>query len=316
MTLSSSQKAALTRAVGDRSVRWDVPLASRTTYRIGGPADALVTLLAVEELQRVLALCRSEGLRWKVVGRGSNILADDDGFRGVIIVLEGKFKYIVRQGPVTERQTIVHAGAAVGLPRLADWCSAEGLSGLEFAAGIPGSVAGAVIMNAGAWGEDMAGVVAAVELTGAEDTLVLDGQQLRLTYRCCESRSDWQADRVISAVLVRLKPEKQKVIKERMSQLLDKRRSSQPAGLPSGGCVFKNPPGMSAGRLIDEAGLKGTRIGDARVDETHGNFFVNCGAARAADIQALMKLVCERVYRHSGVRLEPELEFLPAEAGI
>ncbi|MEE4315026.1 MAG: UDP-N-acetylmuramate dehydrogenase [Desulfofustis sp.] len=316
MTLSSSQKAALTRAVGDRSVRWDVPLASRTTYRIGGPADALVTLLAVEELQRVLALCRSEGLRWKVFGRGSNILADDDGFRGVIIVLEGKFKYIVRQGPVTERQTIIHAGAAVGLPRLADWCSAEGLSGLEFAAGIPGSVAGAVIMNAGAWGEDMAGVVAAVELTGAEDTLVLDGQQLRFSYRCCESRSDWQADRVISAVLVRLKPEKQKVIKERMGQLLDKRRSSQPSGLPSGGCVFKNPPGMSAGRLIDEAGLKGTRIGDARVDETHGNFFVNCGAARAADIQALMKLVCERVYRHSGVRLEPELEFLPAEAGI
>jgi UDP-N-acetylmuramate dehydrogenase len=313
MVLSSSQKAALTSVVGARSIRWDVPLASRTTYRIGGPADALVTLLAVEDLQRVLALCRSEGLRWKVLGRGSNILADDDGFRGVIIVLEGKFKYIVRQRNATDRQTLVHAGAAVGLSRLADWCSAEGLSGLEFAAGIPGAVAGAVIMNAGAWGGNMAGVVAAVELTGAEDTLTLTGERMGFSYRCCESRPDWHADRVITAVLVRLEPEKPEVIRQRMRQLLDKRRSSQPSGIPSGGCVFKNPPGMSAGRLIDEAGLKGSRIGDARVDDTHANFFVNCGKARATDVQELMELVRERVYQHSGVRLEPEIEFLPAE---
>ncbi|MBE0585816.1 MAG: UDP-N-acetylmuramate dehydrogenase [Desulfofustis sp.] len=313
MPLSSSQKAALISVAGDRQVQWDVPLASRTTYRIGGPADALVTLLAVEELQRFLAVCRSEGLRWKVLGRGSNILAADDGFRGVIIVLEGKFKYIVRQQDLPERQVSVHAGAAVGLTRLAGWCAGEGLSGLEFAAGIPGTVAGAVLMNAGAWGGEMAGVVVALELTGAEDTVMLTRQQLQFSYRCCQSRRDWQADRVVSGVLVQLERERPEVIRERIRQVLDRRRISQPSRLPSGGCVFKNPPGMSAGRLIDEAGLKGTRVGDARVDETHANFFVNCGAARAADVQALMALVRERVLERSGITLEPEIEFLPGE---
>jgi UDP-N-acetylmuramate dehydrogenase len=313
MPLSSSQKAALTSVVGDRPVQWDVPLASRTTYRIGGPADALVTLLAVEELQRVLVLCRREGLRWKVLGRGSNILAADDGFRGVIIVLEGKFKYIVRQQELQGRQVLVHVGAAVGLTRLADWCASEGLSGLEFAAGIPGTVAGAVLMNAGAWGGEMAGVVVALELTGAEDTVTLTRQQLQFSYRSCQSRLDWQADRVVSGVLIQLEREKPEVIRERIRQLLDRRRAAQPLRFPSGGCVFKNPPGTSAGRLIDEAGLKGTRVGDARVDETHANFFVNCGTARAADVRALMALVRERVFERSGITLEPEIEFLPEE---
>lgn len=313
MSLSASLKAVLAEVVGERPILWEAPLASWTTYRIGGPADALVTLHDGAEVRQLLALCRREGIRWKVLGRGSNILASDDGFRGLIIVLEGKFKYIVRQQEAVENRPVVQVGAAVSLPRLADWCCTEGCGGLEFTAGIPGTVAGAVIMNAGAWGAEMSRIVGEVELLGPDGSVALKAAQLRFGYRCCLSLREEFGDLVIGKVQIILEKDQPEGIRKRMRELQQKRRISQPVGLASGGCVFKNPAGVSAGRLIDEAGLKGMRIGDAQISETHANFFVNRGRASAADMLALIRLVRDRVQETSGNILEMEIEFLPAE---
>ncbi|BDD86363.1 UDP-N-acetylmuramate dehydrogenase [Desulfofustis limnaeus] len=312
--LSSSQKAALTGVVGSGSIRWNEPLSSWTTYRVGGPADALVTLLAVQELPRLLTVCCQQGIRWRALGRGSNILAADDGFRGVIIVLDGEFKYIVRQRQEGSR-VLVKTGAAVSLPHLSGWCGDEGYGGLEFAVGIPGSVAGAVMMNAGAWGGEISQVVVAVELVGPDGVHLEQAGDLRFGYRCCHALRGQRQQRVISAVQFLLNDAEPEIVKKKMRDFRERRNSSQPVGQASGGCVFKNPPGLSAGRLIDEAGLKGLRIGDAMVSDVHANFLVNCGRARALEIAQLIEVVRARVMAATGVLLETELELLAAEGG-
>ena len=309
MSMSSSLQAVLTGAVSGK-IQWNAPLSALTTFRVGGPADALVTLLDSAELQAVLDLCHREQITWKIVGRGSNILASDDGFRGIIVVLGDGFKQIDIGNKSNGRWCEVRAGGGVGLARLADWCAGHGLSGVEFAAGIPGTVGGAVAMNAGAWGREMADVIVSIELTDRKGVRELDRTALSFGYRRCDNLAGDTDSSVVSAASLRLKKEATEQILSTMSNLLQKRRERQPLGLASGGSVFRNPAGDSAGRLIDAAGLKGVRVGGAEVSDKHANFIVNRGGASAEDIRSLIAQIQHQVKTQSGVELIPEIEFI------
>jgi len=308
MSLSSSQKAVLTGVVRGK-IQWDAPLSAWTTYRIGGPADALVTLLDVEDLQEVLKFCRLEQLRWKLLGRGSNILAADEGFGGIVIVLGEGFKYIGRDPERDQGSNWVKSGAGVGLARLSSWCADSGLSGFEFASGIPGTVGGGVVMNAGAWGRSMADVIRSIELVDHEKIEIISEKHLNFSYRTCRALAG-RKNAVVTGVTMSLKTAAPEQIKETIRTLKEKRKERQPYGQPNCGSVFRNPEEISAGKLIDEAGLKGRRIGDAAVSEKHANFIVNCGQASAHDVLALIDEIKERVMQTSGVELIPEVQFL------
>ncbi len=308
MSLSSSQKAVLTGVVRGK-IQWDAPLSAWTTYRIGGPADALVTLLDVEDLQEVLKFCRLEELRWKLLGRGSNILAADEGFGGIVIVLGEGFKYIGRDPERDEAGTRVNSGAAVGLARLSSWCADNGLSGFEFASGIPGTVGGGVVMNAGAWGRSMGDVIRSIELVDHEKIEIISEKHLDFSYRTCRALAG-RKDAVVTGVTMSFKTAAPEQIRETIRTLKEKRKERQPYGQPNCGSVFRNPEEISAGKLIDDAGLKGRRIGDAAVSEKHANFIVNCGQATAHDVLALIDEIKEKVMQTSGVELIPEVQFL------
>lgn len=308
MSLSSSQRAVLTGVVRGK-IQWDAPLSAWTTYRIGGPADALVTLLDVEDLQEVLKFCRLEELRWKLLGRGSNILAADEGFGGIVIVLGEGFKYIGRDPERDQGSNWVKSGAGVGLARLSSWCADRGLSGFEFASGIPGTVGGGVVMNAGAWGRSMADVIRSIELVDQEKIEIISEKHLNFSYRTCRALAG-RKNAVVTGVTMSFKTEAPEQIKETIRTLKEKRKERQPYGQPNCGSVFRNPEEISAGKLIDEAGLKGRRIGDAAVSEKHANFIVNCGQASAHDVLALIDEIKEKVMQTSGVELIPEVQFL------
>ncbi len=308
MSLSSSQRAVLTGVVRGK-IQWDAPLSAWTTYRIGGPADALVTLLDVEDLQEVLKFCRLEELRWKLLGRGSNILAADEGFGGIVIVLGEGFKYIGRDPERDQGSNWVKSGAGVGLARLSSWCADRGLSGFEFASGIPGTVGGGVVMNAGAWGRSMADVIRSIELVDQEKIEIISEKHLNFSYRTCRALAG-RKNAVVTGVTMSFKTAAPEQIKETIRTLKEKRKERQPYGQPNCGSVFRNPEEISAGKLIDEAGLKGRRIGDAAVSEKHANFIVNCGQASAHDVLALIDEIKEKVMQTSGVELIPEVQFL------
>ena len=307
MSLSSSQKAVLTGAVRGK-IRWDAPLSELTTYRIGGPADALVTLLDADELQEVLKLCVRLQLRWKLLGWGANILAADEGFRGIVIVLGDGFKYIGCD-PQETAEVEVKTGAGVSLAKLSSWCCDNGLSGFEFASGIPGTVGGGVVMNAGAWGRSMADVVHQIELVDHEKIEIISEEHLGFSYRTCRALARRENSVVIGATMCFKKADPEQ-IRETVRTLREKRQQRQPYGKPNCGSVFKNPEGTSAGRLIDEAGLKGLRIGDAQVSSKHANFIENCGQATAQDVLSLMDEIRKKVLQTSGVELIPEVQFL------
>lgn len=308
MSLSSSQKAVLTGVVRGK-IQWDAPLSAWTTYRIGGPADALVTLLDVEDLQEVLKFCRLEELRWKLLGRGSNILAADEGFGGIVIVLGEGFKYIGRDPERDQGSNWVKSGAGVGLARLSSWCADSGLSGFEFASGIPGTVGGGVVMNAGAWGRSMADVIRSIELVDHDKIEIISEKHLNFSYRTCRVLAG-RKNAVVTGVTMSFKTAAPEQIKETIRTLKEKRKERQPYGQPNCGSVFRNPEEISAGKLIDEAGLKGRRIGDAAVSEKHANFIVNCGQASAHDVLALIDEIKKKVMQTSGVELIPEVQFL------
>ena len=227
-----------------------------------------------------------------------------------MIVLGEGFKTISRLESDEEGKFRVRAGAAASLTRLTDWTAEQGGSGLEFAAGIPGSIGGAVAMNAGAWGEDMSGVIESIYLAEGGGEVIVPGAEAGFGYRCWKDLTEKYQGFVITGAELLLKQETSETIREKMSQLRHLRKKSQPVGMPNAGSFFKNPSRMSAGSLIDDAGLKGLRIGDAEVSQTHANFFVNRGAATAADVVALMREVQGRVKQNSGIMLEPEVHFL------
>ncbi|HKJ70411.1 MAG TPA: UDP-N-acetylmuramate dehydrogenase [Gammaproteobacteria bacterium] len=285
-------------------VRFDVPMAARTTWRVGGSADRLFAPRTLADLQAFLASGEAvEPLTW--VGHGSNLLVRDGGLGGTVIC--------TRSGPkALERldETTVRAEAGVSSARVARFCAEAGLAGAEFLAGIPGAIGGALAMNAGAYGAELADILAAAEVIDrAGKVRVAEPAEFAFGYRhAVLPEGEW-----FVAAHLRLTPGDPEAIRARTRELLGHREETQPVNLANAGSVFRNPEGDFAARLIESAGLKGTRVGGAEVAERHANFIVNRGQATAADIEALIRLVQNRVHEVHGVTLAPEVRIVGRE---
>lgn len=275
-------------------------LAPHTSIGVGGKADALVVPDGIDDVREVLRFCRSEDLPLLFLGRGTNILILDDGFPGVVVKVGGKMSEVKLSAPHT-----VEAEAGVALSDVIELSKRLRLSGMEFAIGIPGSIGGGVWINAGAKTHSLGDVVSFVDVLDEEGGLVrLERDELSFGYRTSSFQDkDW----FIWRVGLVLQPSSSEVIEEKLRYFWE-RRKHQPYHFPSAGCVFKNPPGAFAGRLIEMSGCKGMRIGDAMVSPNHANFIVNLGNARASDVLALIRVVRDRVRESFGVELELEIE--------
>lgn len=292
------------RRIGVKTSR-DEPLARFTTMRVGGPADLFATVHNGFELKALVRFARARGLPHLVLGRGSDVVISDRGIRGLVIQDRAEGSRV--DG---ERYT---AEAGVPMARAATETQRAGLSGLEFGLAIPGSVGGAVWANAGAHESDVAAILESARILASDGSeAVVPAAELGLAYRDTRLKHpplDGPAELVVEATF-RLTPADPETIKGRLDDIRRWRQAHQPLGLPSAGSVFRNPPGDSAGRLIDEAGLKGTRIGGAVVSEKHANFIVNDQRGRAADIRCLGDHVRAVVAERLGVALEYEIAFL------
>ena len=290
----------LQKLLGETKVLTAEPMASHTTFRIGGPADFFVLPENVEELTCVLKLCAEEGVPYFILGNGSNLLVGDKGFRGVVIQLYKNFDGIEIQG------TTIKARAGAMLIRVAKEAAGAGLTGLEFASGIPGTMGGAMVMNAGAYGGEMKDVVTSVlVLTKEGEIRTLTKEEMNFRYRGSVIEDEGY---IVLETVMELKEGDPVVIRSRMEELLLQRRTKQPVEYPSAGSTFKRPEGYFAGKLIMDAGLRGYQVGGAKVSEKHCGFVINAGGATAADVMQLMKDVSEKVEKEFGVGLEPEVK--------
>lgn len=277
------------------------PMKRHTSFRAGGPADWYVSPENADELTAVCRACQKAGSRFYVIGNGSNLLVSDEGYCGVIISTE-KF------GKLEVTGKNLKAGAGVLLSKAASAALKAGLSGLEFAAGIPGSIGGAVVMNAGAYGSEMKDVLkSATVLDPDGNVLTLDTKELGLGYRTSIVPKKGY---VVLEALFSLEFENTEIIRQKMEELAGKRKEKQPLEYPSAGSTFKRPEGYFAGRLIEDAGLKGFCVGGAAVSEKHAGFVINKDNATASDIYRLCEEVKRRVKEYSGVTLEMEVKLL------
>lgn len=282
-------------------VRRDELMSRHTTYRIGGPAALLIDCDSVPDLAAATSILAEEGVPWRVLGKGSNVLVSDDGYNGAVLTLGRDFK---RHALEDER---LRTGAGVILAAVVRDAFSAGRTGLEFAVGVPGTVGGALAMNAGSRDEWIGTIVESVTLFVPGQGLVgVRGPEVAWGYR----RSDLTARGIIVEAALRVLEGDEVHIRRTMEASLRRRKRSQPLGLPSAGSVFVNPESDSAGRLIEAAGLKGVRIGGAQVSDVHANFIVNAGGATAADVVALVKLIRDTVKETNGIELRPEVRFL------
>ncbi len=283
-------------------IRQNEPMQEHTTFRIGGPARFFVTPKTGEELKAVLELCRESGMPFYVIGNGSNLLVSDAGYDGVVIQIFRNMNEITVEGQMIRAQ----AGAL--LSQIAARALSASLSGFEFASGIPGTLGGACVMNAGAYGGEMKDVLDTVRvLTQSGDFLTLSKEELELGYR---TSVIMEKDYVVLEAVLSLDAGNQEEIRARMEELKEKRVTKQPLEYPSAGSTFKRPVGYYAGKLIQDAGLSGFSVGGAQVSEKHAGFVINRDHATAADVNALMNEVIARVKENSGVTLEPEVKRL------
>ena len=290
----------LQKLLGEAKVLVQEPMASHTTFRIGGPADYFVMPETVEELAAVLKLCKEEQMPYFILGNGSNLLVGDKGFRGVVIQLYKNFDGIQIDG------TKVTAKAGAMLIRVAKESGKAGLTGLEFASGIPGTIGGAMVMNAGAYGGEMKDVVTAVTvLTKEGDIKNLTGDEMNFRYRGSVVEDEGY---IVLEAVMELKEGNLEEIQARIDELSIQRKTKQPIEYPSAGSTFKRPEGYFAGKLIQDAGLRGYRVGGAQVSEKHCGFVINAGGATAADVMQLMQDVSDKVNAQFGVTLEPEVK--------
>lgn len=284
---------------------YDEPLAKHTTFRIGGPADVMVVPADARGLAGIISLCRETDTPCYLIGGGSNLLAPDEGVRGVVINTCGAL------AEVSERGEMLVSGCGAKLSTLAKEAQRRALSGLEFSYGIPGCVGGGVYMNAGAYGGEMKDVCAEVVALSVEtgETVTLAGEELGFGYR----RSAFsEGGLVVLEAAFRLYSADPEEIGAVMEKNMEARRAKQPLELPSAGSAFKRPEGHFAGALIDECGLRGLTVGGAQVSTKHAGFVVNIGGATAADVRALLEEVKERVLQRTGVVLEPEIRLMQA----
>lgn len=279
------------------------PMSRHTTFRIGGCADVFVKVSDVSQLQKLIPeLIRNE-IPYYVIGKGSNLLVADAGFRGVILQLGEAFEDVV----ITDNSVV--AGAGAGLAKVAKEAMLRELAGFEFAAGIPGSIGGGVIMNAGAYGGEMKDVVRLVRFLDEDGNVCeYSGEQMQFAYRNSALKN--RTNCIVLQVELLLHPGKKDDILGLMRDLAGRRKEKQPLEYPSAGSTFKRPEGYFAGKLIGDAGLSGYRIGDAQVSEKHNGFVINKGNATAADVKALIAHIRQEVYHKFRVMLEPEVIFL------
>jgi UDP-N-acetylmuramate dehydrogenase len=285
----------------------DAPLARCTSFRIGGPADLLLVPTSVAMLVSALATAQRIGLPVTILGGGTNVLVSDRGVRGLVVRLGRAFDY--RRWEVSEdgSSAVVETGASTRLAKLVAEAVQRGFAGIEFAAGIPGSVGGGALMNAGAFGGELGNAIACVSgCTLAGEVVDLVRSRLDFSYRKLALADAL----VITSVRFRLARSSTAKLRSVVQTVQAKRRTKQPLGFPNAGSIFKNPAGEFAGRLIEQAGLKGTAVGNAQVSPDHANFIVNLGGARAQDVRDLMSLVQGAVWRRSGVWLEPEVRLV------
>ena len=292
----------LCEIVGENKVLEQEPMARHTTFRIGGPADYFVELGSIEQIRAAIQVCREENLPWFVLGRGSNLLVSDKGYRGVILSIYKDFQKTEIQGETVTVQ------AGVLLTTLSGKVLDASLTGLEFASGIPGTIGGAVVMNAGAYGGEMKDIVRKVTVLDQDgEVRTLTSGEMQFGYRTSLAKKKGYI--VLGAELTLKQGEKEK-IREEMQTLKAKRIEKQPLEFPSAGSTFKRPEGYFAGKLIMDAGLRGAAVGGAQVSEKHCGFVVNTGNATAADVRELMRQVQGKVQEQFGVHLEPEVRFL------
>ena len=288
--------------IPSENVLRNVYMTGYTSFRIGGPADYLVTVSCNEELSSLIKYLKAKEVPYMLLGNGSNILVSDKGYRGVMIRLGGDFRNVVVDG------NRVSAGAGVTLMALTKEVLNSSLSGLEFAYGIPGSVGGAVYMNAGAYGGEMKDVITSVEVLDEEGNVVtIEAKDMAFGYRTsiCKKR-----DIVVLKANMELKPGSHDEIEAKMEEHMKARKDKQPYNMPSAGSTFKRPEGYFAGKLITDSGLSGYQVGQAQVSTKHNGFVVNLSGATAADVARLIKDVKEKVYASQGVMLEEEVIYV------
>lgn len=285
----------------------NAPMARHTSFRVGGPADVLITPDTIDGLPELLKAIQAEALPLVVMGNGSNLLVRDKGIRGVVIKLGNSLRELSR----VDSSNTIRCQAGVSLSTLAARAAEYGLSGLEFAIGIPGSLGGAVVMNAGAYGGEIGELVTSATVIDAAGNLkTLSHEELAFSYRHTALQDS--GDMLLEAELA-LKPGNTPEICAAMDTFTQKRLTKQPLNFPSAGSTFKRPLGHFAAALIDQAGLRGYRVGDAQVSEKHTGFVINCGHATASEILELMAQIREKVFAVSGVWLEPEVRILGEE---
>ena len=278
------------------------PMSKHTTFRIGGPADLFVAPENTDEIKKLIAICKEEEVPYFILGNGSNLLVSDKGYRGVIIQLYRSF------GQITLMENEIHAQAGALLSGIAAMAREASLTGFEFAGGIPGTLGGAVVMNAGAYGGEMKDVLKEVTvLTPEGEVVTLQARELQMGYRTSIIK---ESGYIVLEAVISLKKGDQDEIKSRMQELAGMRSSKQPLSYPSAGSTFKRPEGYFAGKLIMDSGLRGYQVGGAQVSEKHCGFVINTGNATAKDVTTLMADVQRIVMEKFGVKLEPEVKFL------
>jgi len=276
-----------------------------TTFKIGGICELMIFPKNREDLVRTIEYCEEQGLAWRILGRGSNLLVLDKGVEEVLINLQEGLKEVA-----IDNEGIARAEAGVRLAHLVKLCQDAGRSGLEFCAGIPGTLGGALKMNAGAEGSEISQLIQSVEFYRyPEGNYVKNRKELKFQYR----RLELKKDEIIIAGQFELPKADPREIRARILNYLKRRRQTQPIQYPSAGSVFKNPAGNYAGRIIEELGLKGYRIGDAQVSELHANYIINRGRAKAGQVLELIQLIQKKALKEKGIKLEPEIEVIGKE---
>lgn len=281
-------------------VRVDEPLSRHTSLRIGGPASYFLELRNIGELTNAIEFSKKENLDFFILGEGTNVLFPDKGFSGLVIQLKGEFeKFSIEGNQVT-------AGAGVKLNNLVEKLAKKGLAGLEFASGVPGSLGGAIVSNAGTKMGWIGDVVREIKVFSDGEVKILDKEEIDFSYRHCELPDK----AIVLEVKLGLKNGKKNDIINKIKESLKQRKKNQPVSTLNAGCVFRNPEACEAGKLIETAGFKGTRSGDAEVSKKHANFIINCGRAKAKDVYNLVEKIRKTVKEKFDIDLELELKII------
>ncbi|MFC1883330.1 UDP-N-acetylmuramate dehydrogenase [Thermodesulfobacteriota bacterium] len=301
--MNAEQRERLVLLLGG-NVQFDCPMSNYTTLKVGGSAEALCEIKTRDVLKQVISFLSEENLSYEVLGWGSNVIIKDTGIEGAIIVLKENFGGIDRPD---KNGTLLLAGAGCGLGKFVNYCKKEELGGIEFLAGIPGTIGGAVTMNAGAFGKEISTRIVSIELINSKAKKeVLQRDQINFSYRSCKIKKG----NIIVGCCIGLDKVPREEFLKTVSCYLRKRKAKQPIEYPSAGSIFKNPPGDYAGRIIESVGLKGKKIGKAMISEKHANFIINTGGATASDVIALINLAREAVKEKTQVVLETEVKII------